>query len=154
MQKRKLRRQAMGIKFSTDESWATQKDEADTLKCFKNRFYLLKDSIYMDGNSLGLMSVDAESSLMRVMEEWKTLGINGWMGGETPWFYYPEMLAGKLAGLIGAEKDEVMIHSSTTINLHLLLATFYRPEGNRTKVLMDNLTFPSDRYAVESFMKT
>ncbi len=144
----------MKIGFSTDESWAMKRDENDTLKDFKNRFYLLKDSIYMDGNSLGLMSVDAEASLIRVMEEWKTLGINGWMGGETPWFYYPEMLAGKLAGLIGAQKDEVMIHSSTTINLHLLLATFYRPEGNRTKILMDNLTFPSDRYAVESFMKT
>ncbi len=144
----------MKTQFSTKESWSLEMDEADELKSFKERFYLLEDAIYMDGNSLGLMSVDAEESLLRVVNEWKTLGINGWMGGDTPWFYYPEMLAGRLADLIGAEKDEVMVHSSTTVNLHLLLATFYRPEGKRTKILMDNLTFPSDRYAVESFMKT
>ena len=144
----------MKTEFSTKESWSLEMDEADELKSFKERFYLLEDAIYMDGNSLGLMSVDAEESLLRVVNEWKTLGINGWMGGDTPWFYYPEMLAGRLADLIGAEKDEVMVHSSTTVNLHLLLATFYRPEGKRTKILMDNLTFPSDRYAVESFMKT
>jgi len=144
----------MDNKFSRDESWALQRDEADPLSKFKDRFYLLKDTIYMDGNSLGLMSLDAEASLMRVVNEWKTLGINGWMGGGTPWFYYPEMLAGKMSDLIGAYKDELMIHSSTTVNLHLLLATFYRPEGKRRKIMMDNLTFPSDRYAVESFMKT
>lgn len=140
--------------FSCEERWALEKDSEDCLRGYKERFYLLENRIYMDGNSLGLLSKDAEESLLRILEEWKTMGINGWMGGEIPWFYYPEVLAGRLAPLIGAEKEEVMIHSSTTVNLHAMLATFYKPEGKRTKMIMDNLTFPSDRYAVESFMRT
>ena len=72
----------------------------------------------MDGNSLGLLSKDAENTLLRVLDEWKRLGINGWMNAEIPWFYYAEELAKLQAPLIGAEAEELIIHSSTTVNIH------------------------------------
>lgn len=144
----------METRFSTEEAWALERDRQDPLAAFKERFYLLEGTLYMDGNSLGLMSREAEETLLRLLEEWKTLGINGWMHGNPPWFFYPEALAERLAPLVGADPEEVMVHGSTTVNLHAMLATFYEPEGRRTKILMDGLTFPSDRYAVESFMKT
>ena len=144
----------METRFSTEEDWALERDRQDPLAAFKERFYLLEDTLYMDGNSLGLLSREAEETLLRLLEEWKTLGINGWMHGNPPWFFYPESLAERLAPLVGADPEEVMVHGSTTVNLHAMLATFYEPQGRRTKILMDGLTFPSDRYAVESFMKT
>ena len=80
----------------------------------------------MDGNSLGLMSKDAEASLIRVTEEWKTMGINGWSKGEIPWFYYSKELAKMMAPLVGAEPDELTIHSSTTVNIHSMISTFFQ----------------------------
>lgn len=139
--------------FELGEEFAKKLDLEDPLKEIKNRFYIKEDEIYMDGNSLGLMSKDAEKALMRVVEEWKNLGINGWMNAEIPWFYYPEELAKLQAPLVGAREDEVIIHSSTTVNLHALVSTFFNPEGKRNKILMDSLTFPSDRYAVEGQLK-
>lgn len=139
--------------FELGEEFAKKLDLEDPLKEIRNRFYIKEDEIYMDGNSLGLMSKDAEKALMRVVEEWKNLGINGWMNAEIPWFYYPEELAKLQAPLVGAQDDEVIIHSSTTVNLHALVSTFFNPEGKRNKILMDLLTFPSDRYAVEGQLK-
>ncbi|SKC46841.1 kynureninase [Maledivibacter halophilus] len=139
--------------FELGEDFAKRLDLEDPLKEIKNRFYIKEDEIYMDGNSLGLMSKDAEKTLMRVVEEWKNLGINGWMNAEMPWFYYPEELGKLQAPLVGAEEDEVIIHSSTTVNLHSLVSTFFKPKGKRNKILMDSLTFPSDRYAIEGQLK-
>jgi len=99
------------------------------------------------------MSKDAEKSLNRVIDEWKTLGIDGWSKGEVPWFFFSKELAKGMASLVGADADELTIHSSTTVNIHTTIATFYEPKGQKTKILMDGLTFPSDRYAIESQIK-
>lgn len=139
--------------FELGEEFSRQLDTMDPLREIKNRFYLRTNEIYMDGNSLGLMSKDAEKSLMRVIDEWKNLGINGWMKAGMPWFYYPEELAKLQAPLVGADEGEVIIHSSTTVNLHAMVATFFNPNMKKNKILMDSLTFPSDRYAVESQLK-
>ncbi len=136
--------------FRIDESFAHELDQKDPIKEFRNRFYLLNDSIYMDGNSLGLMSKDAEKALLRVMNEWKTMGINVWTKASTPLFYYAEGLSKKLAPLVGAHEDEVIVHSSTTINIHTTIAAFYNPDEKRNKILVDELNFPTDRYAIES----
>ncbi|MTI66751.1 MAG: kynureninase [Firmicutes bacterium] len=128
-------------------------DKEDKLKDVRNRFYLKENEIYMDGNSLGLMSKDSEESLLRVMDEWKNFGINGWMKAENPWFYYRETLAKMQAPLVGAEENEIIIHSSTTLNLHCLVSTFFKPNGKKNKILVDDLNFPSDRYAIESQLK-
>lgn len=128
-------------------------DEGDSLKEYREEFYIKEDSIYMDGNSLGLLSKRAEASLLKMLDSWKHLGIDGWTSGEEPWFYFAEKLGELSAPLVGAKKGEVMVTGSTTSNLHQLLATFYHPEGSRTNIVADELNFPSDIYAIQSILK-
>jgi kynureninase len=138
--------------FKPTREYAEQLDAEDELSTYGEHFYKLKDTIYMDGNSLGLLSHEAEQSVHRVMNEWKQLGINGWLEPDTPWYTYPEKLAEMEAPLIGARPDEVAITASTTVNLHALVRTFYTPTGSRSVILMDELNFPSDIYAVKSIL--
>lgn len=140
----------MDIKFKLGEDFAKKMDREDPMAKFRNRFYIKEDEIYMDGNSLGLMSKDAEKSLMRVIDEWKNLGINGWSNAEIPWFYFSKELSKLMAPLVGAEEDEITIHSSTTVNIHAMISTFFKPDRKKNKILVDSLNFPTDRYAVES----
>ncbi|MBY6035014.1 kynureninase [Fictibacillus nanhaiensis] len=128
-------------------------DQNDELASFKNEFYVKNDSIYLDGNSLGLLSKRAEQSLLDVLNDWKEQGIDGWMGGKYPWFTLSEQLAEKLSPLVGAESKEVIVTGSTTTNLHQLVATFFEPQPGKTKILADELTFPSDIYALQSQLK-
>ncbi|MGR3762673.1 kynureninase [Rossellomorea sp. NS-SX7] len=129
---------------------AKELDKSDTLARFKDEFYIKDGHYYMDGNSLGLLSKRAEKALHTSLEDWKEHGIDGWMDGVEPWFYYSEKLGGKTAPLVGAKKEEVIVTGSITTNLHQLIATFYQPQDNRTKILADELTFPSDIYAIQS----
>jgi kynureninase len=139
--------------FQTSESYAINLDNNDRLRKYRDEFYLQENSIYMDGNSLGLLSKRAEKTLIESLEDWKTLGIDGWLEGNHPWFYLSERLGELTAPLVGAEKEEVIVTGSTTINLHQLVATFYKPEGKRTKIVADELNFPSDIYALQSQLK-
>ncbi len=137
--------------FTTDENCAIALDSRDTLSEFREQFYLPeKGTIYLDGNSLGLLSKQAEISLLRVLDEWKIHGINGWLDIEKPWFYYGERLGAMAAPLVGALPEEVVATGTTTINLHSLVSTFYQPIGTRTKILADELDFPTDIYAIKS----
>ncbi|NNG00175.1 MAG: kynureninase [Desulfobacteraceae bacterium] len=141
---------ANGTDISCEESYALKRDQTDALRDFKARFHLNPSKIYMDGNSLGVMSRDAEESLQRVICEWRDLGIGGWLEGNPPWFGYAERLSESLAPLVGAAPHEIITCGSTTINIHSLTATFLSMTKNRRVILMDELTFPTDRYAVES----
>ncbi|MDQ3200327.1 MAG: kynureninase [Verrucomicrobiota bacterium] len=132
---------------------ARQLDASDSLGQYRARFYLPAGQIYLDGNSLGLLSRDAERTLLNVLQNWKTGGIGGWLDGDTPWFTMAEALAERVAKLIGAAGDEVAIANSMTINLHQLLATLYRPQEKRTSVLIDAHSFPTDRYALRSHLR-
>ncbi|WP_241154362.1 kynureninase [Staphylospora marina] len=125
-------------------------DERDPLASFKSEFYLKEGVIYLDGNSLGLLSRRAERSVLKLLESWKELGIDGWTEGEHPWFWLSERLGAKMAPLVGALEHEVVVTGSTTVNLHQLVSTFYKPEGRKTKILADELNFPSDIYALKS----
>jgi kynureninase len=127
---------------------ARARDAADELARFRDRFHLPPRTIYLDGNSLGLLSKDAEQALLHALEEWKRLGVGGWLDGDPPWVHYGEELGGRVAKLIGAEPDEVVVTESTTVNLHHLLATFYRPDGERHVIVADPLNFPSDLHAL------
>jgi len=138
------------VVFKTGKEGAQVLDREDTLSGFRQRFYLLPEKIYMDGNSLGLLSRDAEEVLQRMLDQWKRLGINGWLDAEPSWFGYAEELGERQATLVGALPEEVIITSSTTVNLHALVGTFYHPQGKRTKILADELNFPSDIYALKS----
>ncbi len=132
---------------------ARQLDRVDTLSGFRKRFYLPENKVYLDGNSLGLISRDAEESLLRVLDEWKTLGIRGWLEARRPWFYFAEQIGEMASGLVGAEKGELIFTGTTTVNIHSLISTFYRPAGRRTKILADELNFPSDIYALKGQIK-
>ena len=134
----------------TSLEYAKTLDAADKLAAFRDEFYLTKEMIYMDGNSLGLLSKRAEKSLLDLLNSWKTLGIDGWTEGDNPWFYLSESVGEKMAHLVGGLKNEVIATGSTTTNLHQLVATFYKPSGNKTKILADELNFPSDIYALKS----
>ena len=125
-------------------------DQKDPFKKYREEFYLPDGKIYLDGNSLGLLSKRSEQALMEVLESWKYLGIEGWTQGKRPWFYLAEDLGKEMAPLIGARPEEVVVTGSTTVNIHQLVSTFYRPKGRRRKILADTLNFPSDLYALKS----
>lgn len=129
---------------------AQERDRQDALASYRDEFYIPANTIYMDGNSLGLLSKRAERTLLELLESWKTLGIDGWTEGEHPWFYISEQVGEKMAPLVGGMEGEVIATGSTTTNLHQLVSTFYKPSGNKTKILADELNFPSDIYALKS----
>ncbi len=135
------------------EEEARELDARDQLAAFRQQFYIRPDVIYLDGNSLGLLSRQAESALLNVLEMWKTLAIDGWTSGSSPWFTLAEELAKQTAPLIGAEADEVIVTNSTTVNLHQLVATLYAPDPSRSHILADALNFPSDLYALQSQLR-
>ena len=135
------------------KDYALQLDKLDDLARYRDEFYLHDEMIYLDGNSLGLMSKRAEHSVHEIMEAWKRYGIEGWTKGEFPWFDLSERLGQWLAPLIGAREREVVVTGSTTVNLHNLVATFYEPTEKRYKILMDELAFPTDIYAVQSQLR-
>ena len=143
----------MNLKFEPDIEYARELDVVDPLRTVRDRFYLQDDRIYMDGNSLGLCSRDAEACLFRVFNEWKKKGIDCWTEASEPLFLYQDYLGKLIAPLIGADADEVTVHASTTINIHSAIATFYQPSGHRKKILVDDLNFPTDRYAIDSQIK-
>ena len=130
--------------------YAKTLDQQDALATYRNEFYLPEGKIYMDGNSLGLLSKRAEMKLLELLDSWKTLGIDGWTEGSHPWYYMAEQLGERMAPLVGGKKSEVIATGSTTTNLHQMVSTFYRPSGKRTKILADELNFPSDIYALQS----
>ncbi|WP_018758022.1 kynureninase [Paenibacillus terrigena] len=136
--------------YHYSKEYARQLDKEDELARFRDEFYMNSESTYLDGNSLGLLSRRAERTLLEVVDAWKTQGIDGWLRGEHPWFYLSEKLAALSAPLVGGSEDEIILTGSTTTNLHQLVATFYKPEGVRTKIMADELNFPSDIYALQS----
>ena len=140
----------MNNKFEISEDFAKKLDAEDTLAQFRERFYIPQDTIYVDGNSLGLLSKDSETSLLRVINEWKTLAINGWFIAERPWYYFSEDLGKMIAPLVGAKTNEVVATGTTTVNIHALISSFYVPKGKKTKILADVLNFPTDIYALRS----
>lgn len=139
-----------GSDYEASLEWAREKDAADSLSRFREEFYLPPGRIYLDGNSLGLLSKRAEQAILEALEVWKRYGIDGWTEGLAPWFYLEDRVAELVAPLLGIGPDAVVVSSSTTVNIHQTIATFYRPQGRRNKIVADALTFPSDIYALQS----
>ncbi|HEX5166927.1 MAG TPA: hypothetical protein VFV93_16090, partial [Thermomicrobiales bacterium] len=136
--------------ISLDRAYAEALDRDDPLASFRDRFYVQPGTIYLDGNSLGLLSKDAEQRLQSVLNDWKQLGIDGWLRADPAWFYLGEQLGARLAPMFGADVDEVIVTGTITVNLHQLIATFYNPEGTRRKIIATSLDFPSDIYAMQA----
>ncbi|AEW03653.1 Kynureninase [Sulfobacillus acidophilus DSM 10332] len=138
------------MSFTLSRQFAETEDRNDPLAPYRRLFPPAAERIYLAGNSLGLWSERAEQSLMAVLESWRHHGVDGWSHGPYPWFDLSERLGRLMVPLVGANPHEVIVTGSTTVNLHQLLATFYRPRGRRIKILTDSLAFPSDIYAIKS----
>ena len=141
--------------FEDSEAFARRLDAADLLARFRESFLLPpgpdgKPCIYLAGNSLGLQPRKARVYVEEALDAWAKLGVEGHLQGRAPWLPYHELLTASTARLVGAEADEVVVMNTLTVNLHLLMVSFYRPTRERFRVLMEAGAFPSDRYAVAS----
>ncbi len=132
---------------------ARRLDWTDPLKDFRKRFHIPRGAIYLDGNSLGLLSRDSERALGKALSSWRGQGIKGWLEGDPPWFTLAEGTGARCASLVGADPDEVVMSGTTTVNIHTLANTFYRPSSGRTKIIADELDFPTDVYALKSVLR-
>ena len=142
----------MNADFELGADFAARRDDADPLASLADRFYDPADALYMDGTSLGLLSEDAERALDEAVAEWRDFAIRGWTDADPPWFRYGEELGARLAPLVGARENEVVVANSTTVNIHTLIGTFYdRAEGS--KVLVNELDFPTDHYAIRAQLR-
>jgi len=143
--------------FENNIAFAQNLDAKDPLKSFRDKFYFPtfheKTVRYFTGNSLGLQPKSTREYILEELDAWAEFGVEGHFLAKRPWFAYHENLTEKAAKIVGALPIEVVITHSLTTNLHLLMVSFYRPEGKRTKILCEAKAFPSDQYALESQVK-
>src|SRR4051794_33720488 len=136
-------------------NYALQLDTRDPLAKFHERFHIPKrvdgtESIYLCGHSLGLQPRSARRYIEQELEDWAALGVEGHFHGRHPWMPYHRLLTEQTALLVGAKPDEVVVMNSLTVNLHLMMVSFYRPTKQRHKIVIEGSAFPSDQYAVKS----
>jgi kynureninase len=133
---------------------ALQLDKSDALAEFRRLFLFPRHQnrkvIYLTGNSLGLQPITARNALLQELDDWAVHGVEGHFKAKHPWYAYHEMFVAPMSHLIGGLPDEVVVMNGLTTNLHLLMATFYRPNKQRYKILCESKAFPSDRYALET----
>ncbi len=138
--------------------WATaaELDQSDPLAAYRDCFHIPEHAgqevAYLCGNSLGLQPRSVEDCVGRELRAWRDLGVEGHFKPERPWVSFHELFAKHLAQIVGGKLHEVVAMNTLTVNLHLMLTSFYRPEPKRFKVLVGHAAFPSDRYAVASQM--
>jgi kynureninase len=142
------------MSFHNTLSYAQQMDANDELKEFRNRYYMPqhngKDVIYYTGNSLGLQPKATADYVMQELKDWAELGVEGHFRAKHPWFPYHEFLRDASAKIVGALPSEVVVMNQLTVNLHLMLTSFYQPTAERFKIIFETNPFPSDRYALAS----
>lgn len=129
-------------------------DHEDQLKSLRDRFHFPKspngEGLYFCGHSLGLMPKDTKKAIDTELESWATYGVEGHFEGPYPWLPYHENITKSFSKLVGAKESEVVAMNTLTVNLHLMMVSFYKPTKTRFKILIENNTFPSDKYAVDS----
>jgi kynureninase len=143
--------------FDPDASFARSLDREDPLADFRGRFRIPEKPhggpvTYLCGNSLGLQPIAAEDAIRAELEDWARLAVDAHFEGRTPWFSYHTVFREPTARLVGARPDEVVTMNGLTVNLHLMLVSFFTPDATRFKVLMEENAFPSDTYAVKSHL--
>ncbi|HLG04383.1 MAG TPA: kynureninase, partial [Bacteroidia bacterium] len=145
------------MQYENSIDFARQQDKADPLRKFRERFYFPQfdgeDVLYFTGNSLGLQPKTTREKILQELDDWAKYGVEGHFHAKNPWLSYHELLTEKTARLVGAKPVEVVVMNQLTVNVHLLLVSFYRPKGKRYKILVEQKAFPSDQYAVESQVK-
>lgn len=143
------------MNFSAEERFALEMDAQDPLRGYRDKFHLPTTEngeplIYFAGNSLGLMPKTTRGLVEQELEDWARLGVDAHLSANTPWYSYHETVREPMARIIGAKPVEVICMNSLTVNIHLMMATFYRPSKTRFKVLMEDPAFPSDTYAIKT----
>ncbi len=144
--------------FETGEEFARRLDSEDPLRGFRERFHIPpgpdgSPSAYLCGNSLGLQPRAAAEVVAGELEDWARLAVEGHDNARRPWYPYHEQFRDPLSRLVGALPHEVVAMNSLTVNLHLMMVSFYRPSGDRNKILIEYPAFPSDRYAVQTQLR-
>ena len=143
--------------FENNLAFATQLDEQDSLNHFREQFYIPvingNECIYFTGNSLGLQPKTTQDYVVNELEDWANFGVEGHFHATNPWFSYHEIFPQQVAKIVGALPEEVVVMNQLTVNLHLLMTTFYRPTKERFKIICEAKAFPSDQYAFESQVK-
>ena len=143
------------LNMRSPEQIAKEKDESDVLKDFRNEFIFPmppkgKETFYFAGNSLGLQPKRVKEYVVQEIDEWARLAVDGHTHAKNPWVAYHEYLNASTARLVGAKPHEVVVMNSLTVNLHLMMVSFFRPSGRRNRILIEGGAFPSDQYAVKS----
>lgn len=141
--------------YQLGEEFARRMDAEDSLGRERQRFHIPKTSsgaecVYLCGHSLGLQPKNAAQYVEQELRDWAKLGVEGHFAAKNPWFTYHRLLTQQTAELVGAETSEVVVMNSLTVNLHLMMVSFYRPTPDRHKILVEGGAFPSDQYAVKS----
>ncbi len=143
--------------YENSLEYAKLQDAKDLLRPLRSAFTIPqhedRDAIYFCGNSLGLPSQNVEKAVEQVMAQWKALGVEGHFEGERPWTTYHRLLNTHLTKIVGAKETELVVMNTLTVNLHLLMVSFYQPTQKRYKILMEGGAFPSDQYAIQSQVK-
>ncbi len=144
--------------FQNDLKFARELDVKDPLRTYRDRFHIPmmengNEHVYLCGNSLGLMPKSTPDTISQELNDWGKYGVDGHLEAKNPWVSYHEILTERMARVVGAKPSEVVVMNSLTVNLHLLMISFYRPTSSRYKILMEYSPFPSDRYAFESQVK-
>jgi kynureninase len=138
-------------------AFAKELDKNDPLKNFREQFYIPvingKECIYFTGNSLGLQPKTTQDYVMNELEDWANFGVEGHFHATNPWLSYHEIFPKQLSQIIGALPEEIVVMNQLTVNLHLLMTSFYRPTKERYKIICEAKAFPSDQYAMESQVK-
>ena len=152
-----MRPKIITMQFQNTISFAQQSDAVDPLKNFRNKFIIPEvngtQQIYFLGNSLGLQPKSANDYIQRIMQDWANLGVEGFFHAPEPWMNYHDQLTPPLAKIVGALPHEVVVMNQLTVNLHLMLVSFYRPSPKRYKIICEAKAFPSDQYTFETHVK-
>ncbi len=142
------------VQFQPGKDFAIAMDESDPLKAYRERFLFPKhagcDCVYLCGHSLGLQPKSAAAYIQQELDDWAELAVEAHFRAKNPWMPYHKLLTEETAALVGAKPIEVVVMNSLTVNLHLMMTSFYRPTRGRHKILVERGAFPSDQYAVKS----
>lgn len=144
--------------FNNSRELALELDNKDPLLSYNDKFHFPVQEngnkhIYLCGNSLGLQAKITESFVKQELDDWKALGVEGHFHAQNPWLPYHEFLSESYSKIVGSKKSEVIAMNTLSVNLHLMMVSFYRPNETKNKIIIEGDAFPSDIYAVESHMK-
>lgn len=145
------------MEFENSLLFAKRLDDNDPLKDFRDQFIIPSENgegqIYFLGNSLGLQPKRTEAAIKEILRQWAQYGVEGFFKGDNPWLHYHDSLPKPLSKIVGALPQEIAVMNQLSVNLHLMLVSFYQPKGKRNKIICEAKAFPSDQYMFETHVK-